>query len=130
MELLDRAAALDIDDPLAGFRDRFVPNDKLVSYLDGNSLGRPLRVTVDRLGEFVTARWGGRLIRGWDESWMEVPVEVGDSIGRVLLGAAAGQTVVGDSTSVLLYKLIRAAVSARPGRTELVCDSDNFWGDR
>jgi kynureninase len=130
MDLLDRAASLDADDPLARFRDRFVPNGTLVSYLDGNSLGRPLRVTVDRLAGFVTDEWGGRLIRGWDESWMDAPLQVGDTLGRVVLGAAPGQTVIGDSTSVLLYKLIRAAVAARPGRTELVCDSDNFPTDR
>jgi kynureninase len=130
MDPLDRAAALDADDPLAGFRDRFVPNDTLLSYLDGNSLGRPLRVTVDRLAEFVTDQWGGRLIRGWDETWMDAPLQLGDSLGRVLLGAASGQTTIGDSTSVLLYKLVRAAVAARPGRTELVCDTDNFPTDR
>jgi kynureninase len=78
----------------------------------------------------VAQEWGGRLIRGWDERWLAEPGRVGDELGRVALGAAAGQTIVGDSTTVLLYKLIRAAVDARPGRTELVCDRDNFPTDR
>jgi kynureninase len=130
--VLTEAARLDAADPLAPFRDRFVGTDGTdpVAYLDGNSLGRPLRVTGERLATFVTQEWGGRLICGWDERWLDEPTRVGDELGRVALGAAAGQTVVGDSTTVLLYKLIRAAVDARPGRAELVCDRDNFPTDR
>ncbi|WP_309616516.1 aminotransferase class V-fold PLP-dependent enzyme [Salinibacterium sp.] len=124
------AADLDANDPLAGFVSRFIQSDQVVAYLDGNSLGRPLKTTVDRLGGFVTHDWGSRLIRSWDEQWMELPLTLGDRIGRITLGAAAGQTVVGDSTTVLLYKLIRAAVDARPGRTEIVIDRDNFPTDR
>ncbi|MEO9325047.1 aminotransferase class V-fold PLP-dependent enzyme [Nocardioides sp. C4-1] len=117
-------------DPLAGYRDRFVGTESPLVYLDGNSLGRPLRATADRLSTFVTTEWGERLIRGWDESWFRLPEVVGDEIGRVCLGAAAGQTVVGDSTTVLLYKAMRAAVALRPGRTEIVVDRDNFPTDR
>ncbi|MBC7592323.1 MAG: aminotransferase class V-fold PLP-dependent enzyme, partial [Salinibacterium sp.] len=102
----------------------------VLSYLDGNSLGRPLTATLQRLTDFVTNDWGSRLIRSWDEQWMELPLTLGDRIGSVTLGAAAGQTLVGDSTTVLLYKLIRAAVDARPGRTEIVIDRDNFPTDR
>ncbi|MFG1926010.1 kynureninase [Cryptosporangium sp. NPDC048952] len=121
--------ALDAADPLAHFRDRFVAAD-IVAYLDGNSLGRPLRVTRDNLVRFVDDVWGERLIRAWDEGWMETPTTLGDTIGRVTLGAAPGQTVVGDSTTVMLYKLVRAALDARPGRTELVLDTANFPTDR
>jgi kynureninase len=130
--VLAEAARLDAADPLASFRDRFVgtDSDAVPAYLDGNSLGRPLRVTGERLAAFVTHEWGGRLIRGWDERWLAEPGRVGDELGRVALGAAAGQTTVGDSTTVLLYKLVRAAVDARPDRTELVCDRDNFPTDR
>ena len=104
------AAALDAADPLARHRDRFVGADTPLVYFDGNSLGRPLAVTADRLASFVREEWGGRLIRGWDERWYDLPLTLGDEIGRVCLGAAAGQTFVGDSTTVLLYKLIRAGV--------------------
>ncbi|MCS5718743.1 kynureninase [Herbiconiux sp. CPCC 205763] len=123
-------AELDRLDPLAGYRERFLPSDGLVAYLDGNSLGRPLRVTADHLGAFVARDWGGRLIRAWDEQWMELPFSLGDRIAAATLGAAPGQTVVADSTTVLLYKLMRAAVDARPGRHELVLDDDNFPTDR
>jgi kynureninase len=100
-------------------------------YFDGNSLGRPLVVTAQRVERFVREEWGGRLIRGWDEGWFDLPLTLGDEIGRVCLGAAGGQTFVGDSTTVLLYKLVRAAVDAAPpGRDEIVVDDDNFPTDR
>ena len=128
-----RARDLDAADPLRGFRERFVeiPAEAgVVSYIDGNSLGRPPRDAPERLARFVREEWGARLIRGWDEGWMELGQEVGDRLGRVVLGAAPGQVVVADSTTVLLYKLARAAVAARPGRREIVLDTDNFPTDR
>jgi kynureninase len=122
--------ALDDADPLAPLRDRFVGTGSPLVYLDGNSLGRPLTVTGDRLRSFVEDEWGRRLIRGWDEGWFELPLTLGDELGRVCLGAGPGQVAVGDSTTVLLYKLMRTAVAARPGRTEIVIDRDNFPTDR
>jgi len=128
--LEDRARDLDAADPLRAFRERFVAMDGVVAYLDGNSLGRPPLTTRDRLDRFVREEWGGRLIRGWDEGWMDLGQAVGDRLGRVVLGAAPGQVVVADSTTVILYKLARAAVAARPGRREIVLDTDNFPTDR
>jgi kynureninase len=128
--LARRAAALDAADPLAHLRERFVPAPDVVAYLDGNSLGRPIAGTAERLAAFVRDGWGGRLIRGWDERWLAEPERLGDEIGRVALGAAPGQTLVGDSTTVLLYKAARAALAARPGRTEIVLDAANFPTDR
>jgi kynureninase len=130
VDLAARAADLDRADPLHRFTDRFVRAPGVVSYLDGNSLGRPLAALGDRVREFTTYEWGTRLIRRWDESWMAKPYALGDRIGRVLLGAAPGQTFVGDSTTVLLYKLIRAAADDRPDRTEIIIDDDNFPTDR
>ncbi|WP_411698152.1 kynureninase [Conyzicola sp.] len=127
---LDSAAPRDDADPIAHHRDLFVRDASVTAYLDGNSLGRPLMASVDRVTSFLTEEWGGRLIRGWGEGWLELPQRIGDDLGRVALGAAAGQTVIGDSTTVLLYKLVRAAVDARPGRTEIVIDRDNFPTDR
>jgi kynureninase len=124
------AEELDRDDPLASYRDQFVGAATDLVYFDGNSLGRPLAATGPELLRFVEQEWGGRLIRGWDEGWFELPEVIGDDLGRVVLGAAAGQTVVGDSTTVLLYKLLRGAVALRPGRTEVVLDRDNFPTDR
>jgi kynureninase len=126
------ASQLDAADPLARFRARFVAADdpSIVAYLDGNSLGRPLAVTAERLAGFVAGPWGRGLIRSWDEAWMAEPLAVGDRLAQVVLGAGPGQVTVADSTSVLLYKLIRAGVAARPGRDEVVIDRDNFPTDR
>ncbi len=127
---LDRARELDAQDPLAHFRERFLPAEGVIAYLDGNSLGRPLAATAQRMQSFISDAWGTRLIRGWDEEWMRWPETTGDLIGSAVIGAARGQTVVADSTSVMLYKLARAAVGARPDRTEIVMDTDNFPTDR
>jgi kynureninase len=129
-DLRRRAAELDARDELAPFRSRFAPAPGVVAYLDGNSLGRPLRDTAERLAAFARDEWGTRLIRSWGESWMNRPYELGDRIGEVALGAAPGQTVVGDSTTVLLYKLLRAAVEARPDRDEIVAVAGDFPTDR
>lgn len=128
--LLEHARALDAADPLAAHLDAFADAPGVDAYLDGNSLGRPLRDIPERLAAFVREDWGTRLIRSWDEQWMALPMELGDRIGRVALGAASGQTVVADSTSVLIYKLMRAAAAADPTRTELVIEAGNFPTDR
>ncbi len=124
------ATELDAGDSLGRYRSLFVETPGLVAYLDGNSLGRPLTASVERVERFVRDEWAGKLIRGWDSGWMDQPVTVGDALGRAALGAAPSQTVIGDSTTVLLYKAIRAALDARAGRTEIVIDRDNFPTDR
>ena len=131
---MSTAAALDAADPLAHFRARFVGAGSDLVYFDGNSLGRPVAAAAERLVAFVHEEWGGRLIRGWDERWMDLPTTLGDDLARVCLGAAPGQTAIGDSTTVWLYKLMRAAVDhavrVDPRRTEIVIDTDNFPTDR
>ena len=125
------AEELDRADPLARFRHHFAGDEEgVLAYLDGNSLGRPVISAPSVLAEFVTGPWGVRLIRGWDEAWMDEPTRVGDRLGEVVLGAASGQVIVADSTSVLIYKLVRAAVDADPGRTEIIIDRQNFPTDR
>lgn len=128
--LAELAAALDADDPLAAYRNDFILPEGVIAYLDGNSLGRPLKATRERLAHLVDQEWGERLIRAWDEEWMSRPLALGDQLGDVVLGAAPGQVMVGDSTTVMLYKLSRAAVDARPGRTEIIADTENFPTDR
>lgn len=132
--LHEQAAELDAADEIAFARDRFVPmgdgENAVQAYLDGNSLGRPLRSTQRRINDLIEGAWGTRLIRSWDEQWMDLPLTLGDRIGSVVLGAAPGQTFVGDSTTVLLYKLLRAAVALDPSRDEIVLDRENFPTDR
>jgi kynureninase len=124
-----RAEALDARDPLVAFRDRFAIDDPELVYLDGNSLGRLPRATVERLSDVVHREWGGELIRGW-RRWMDLPGRIGDRLGVELLGARAGEVVLSDSTTVNFYKLAAAALDARPGRRTIVTDRDNFPTDR
>lgn len=134
-----RAVAMDAADPLASFPSRFLPSadQTLRAYLDGNSLGRPPVEAAAAMDDFIRQRWGTRLIQGWTDGWMSWPTQVGDELAAAALGAGLGQTLVADSTSVLLYKLARAAL-ALPGsggtsiarRSEIVVDTDNFPTDR
>ena len=124
------AEALDADDPLRAFRERFVleadGGDRI--YLDGNSLGRLPRETPARLASFVD-EWGARLVGGWAD-WIELPVRVGDLLATGVLGALPGEVLACDSTTVNLYKLAHAALTARPGRGAILVDPSDFPTDR
>jgi kynureninase len=126
----DSAAELDAVDPLHAFLDRFAPVPPGLIYLDGNSLGRLPTATTAALHQLVTHEWGERLIRGWDEGWMELPRRIGDRLGEHLLGAAGGQILLADSTTVCFYKLAAAALAARPDRPHIITDAGNFPTDR
>jgi kynureninase len=126
----DRSYAQELDaaDPLAGFRDRFAWPDERLIYLDGNSLGPLPLATRARIDEVVAQDWGAGLVRSWDR-WIDLPRLAGEALGQ-LIGAAPGQVIVCDSTTINLYKLACAALDARPGRTVIVTDDDNFPTDR
>jgi len=126
---LTQAHRLDAEDPLAAFRDEFVVGEPDLVYLDGNSLGRLPKVTRSRLAAAVDEEWGVDLIRGWDR-WIGLAREVGDLLAGGVVEADPGEVVLADSTSVNLYKLAVAACDARPGRTVIVTDDDNFPTDR
>jgi kynureninase len=127
-EELARAEELDRADPLAGFRDRFLIADPETVYLDGNSLGRLPLSTRDRLRRAVDEEWGGELVRGWAH-WMDIGRSAGDVLAGII-GAHPGEVVLADSTSVNLYKLASAALSAVPDRRVLLTDEENFPTDR
>lgn len=126
----DDAVALDLADPLAAYRDEFLLGDDPVAYLDGNSLGRPPRRTLDRVESLLRHEWGQRLIRSWEDGWLELPEQVGDRLAAACLGAAAGQTVIAESTSVNLFKALHAACGLREGRDEIVASDADFPTDR
>jgi kynureninase len=124
----EAAVELDRSDPLGGFRERYVFTDQDLIYLDGNSLGR-LPATVPTLVDRVVRHeWGDRLIRSWNEGWWDMQLEIGDRLAP-LIGAAPGEVIISDSTSVNVYKLATAALTARPGRARIVTDSTNFPTD-
>ncbi|GAC1342461.1 MAG: kynureninase [Candidatus Dormibacteria bacterium] len=126
-----RAACVELDvlSPLRALRDRFVLEDGLV-YLDGNSLGALPRQTAARMADVVERQWGRGLIRSWNsEGWIDAPRRVGDKIGKII-GAAPGETIVADSTSVNLFKLAAGALSLRPERRTILVEAGNFPSDR
>jgi kynureninase len=125
---LAEARRLDAADPLARFRREFVVTDPRLIYLDGNSLGRLPRQASPRLREAIERQWGGRLIRGWGEGWFTASQRIGGKLAR-LIGAPPEDVVVADSTSVNLFKLVVAALRARPGRQTIVTDEMNFPTD-
>jgi kynureninase len=125
---LDYAMQLDSQDELAQFRDEFVIEDPALIYLDGNSLGRLPKRTAARLRHVVERGWVERLIRGWGEDWFHAPQRIGAKIAQ-LIGAAPDEVIVCDSTSVNLFKLVVAAMRARPGRHKIVTDDLNFPSD-
>jgi kynureninase len=131
MMVTDREYALSLDenDPLRGFRSLFMITDPHMCYLDGNSLGRLPLATVSAVNEFMTGEWAAEVVTGWSH-WVDEAQPTGDLLGRATLGAAAGQVLVCDTTSVNFYQLALAAINARPGRKTIITDAANFPTDR
>lgn len=120
--------ALDRDDPLADMRNEFLLPDNLI-YLDGNSLGAMPLIAQQRARQVVEQQWGQDLIKSWNQhNWIHLPAVVGEKIAR-LIGAAAGQTICCDSTSVNLYKLLVCALGMRKNRHVVLTETDNFPAD-
>jgi len=128
---MQRADAIELDenDPLKHYKNEFVITDPNTCYLDGNSLGRLPHKTVKAINDFLTQEWGPEIVTGWSH-WVDEAQSVGDLIGRSALGAAAGQVLACDTTSVNFYQLAAAAIKARPSRKTIIIDAANFPTDR
>ncbi len=131
MKVTDREYALELDrkDPLAHFKSQFVIGDPDMCYLDGNSLGRLPKATITAINDFMTKEWGPEVVTGWSH-WVDEAQPTGDLLGAAALGAAPGQVLVCDTTSVNFYQLCLAAIHARPGRKTIITDAANFPTDR
>jgi kynureninase len=128
--MITRATLAELDriDPLAPFRDRFLLPGDLI-YLDGNSLGPLPKATPSRVAEVVAREWGASLIRSWNNHhWIDLPSRIGEKIGR-LIGAAPATTIVADSTSLNLFKLLSAALDQRSERRTILTETGNFPTD-
>ncbi len=125
--MLADAQELDAQDPLREFRDRFVIDDPELIYLDGNSLGRLPKATIQLQRNLIEIHWGSGLIRSWSD-WLDLPQRLGNKIAK-LIGVQEGEVLVCDSTSVNFYKLVMAALELRSDRTEIVTDEANFPSD-
>ncbi|MGW6455594.1 kynureninase [Streptomyces sp. NPDC055078] len=125
--LAAKAKTLDAADELAAARELFTLDESV--YLDGNSLGALPAHVPGRVADVVARQWGELRIRSWTEGdWWTAPERIGDRIAP-LVGAAPGQIVVGDSTSVNVFKAVVAAARLRPDRTEIVVDATTFPSD-
>jgi kynureninase len=127
---VDRETCLSFDrqDPLAPMRDEFAVPEGVI-YLDGNSLGALPRQTLPRITQVIGEEWGSGLIRSWNAAhWIDAPARIGDKIAR-LIGAARGEVVVADSTSVNLFKLLAGALRLQPGRHFILTEESNFPTD-
>lgn len=124
----DDCLALDAKDTLAPLRDEFDLPEKLI-YLDGNSLGPlPHRVCA-RIEHLVKQEWGADLIKSWNQhDWINLPLTVGEKIAP-LVGAAPGQVLCADSTSINLFKVLASACSLSNDRTVILSSDDNFPTD-
>jgi kynureninase len=125
---LSFARELDDRDELAGFRHEFAIDEPNLIYLDGNSLGRLPKRTVVVMNHAVRHGWGSRLIRVWNDGWIDAPTEIGAKIAG-LVGAQADEILVTEATSINLFKLAVAALRVRPDRAKIVSDVFNFPSD-
>ena len=127
---LDDCKRLDAQDPLAALRELFMLPEGVI-YLDGNSLGVLPKAAPARIAEVVSKEWGEGLIRSWNSAcWIDLPQRLGDKLAR-LIGAAPGEVVCTDGTSVNLYKVLFAALSQMKasGRTVVISERSNFPTD-
>ena len=119
---------LDENDPLAGKRDEFDLPDGII-YLDGNSLGAMPRLALERSRQVMEQQWADDLVTSWNKHrWIDLPLEVGEKIAP-LLGAAPGQVICCDSTSINLFKLLCCALDMQHPRRIVLSQQDNFPAD-
>jgi len=124
---LDQVLALDKNDQLAAYKDHFAQNDQLI-YLDGNSLGKLPKKSVNLINDLVTNQWGQNLIRSWNDHWIDLSQKTAAKIAQ-LVGAGPDEIFVGDTTSINLYKLLFAALTIQKGKQKILTDSLNFPSD-
>ena len=125
---LDEARQLDASDPLAFARERFSLPEGVI-YLDGNSLGALPKAAPAALAEAAERQWGEDLISSWNKhEWIDWPTTIAAKLSPIV-GAKPNQLLIADSTSVCLFKLLAAAVRARPGRGTIVTQQANFPTD-
>ncbi len=119
---------MDVDDPLAGFREEFaLPEDTV--YLNGNSLGAMPKKAMAQVQQTVVNEWGKDLIKSWNvHDWFHLPQRLGDRLATVI-GASSGEVLVTDSTGINLFKVLSAALTIQPERTKIVMEGSNFPTD-
>jgi len=125
----DYVQNLDKKDPLNKYVHQFVRTDEDLCYLDGNSLGRLPKKTVEVINNFLLNEWGKELVSGWN-TWIDEAQRVGDLLAESALGASKGQILATDTTSINFYRACIAAIKLNPGKKTIIADEANFPTDR
>lgn len=125
--LYQKALELDKKDELARFKDAFVSEPDTI-YLDGNSLGKLPKKTIEQTNNLIANQWGKGLIRSWNEHWIDLPQKTAAKIAQIV-GAQPDEIFVGDSTSLNLYKLAFATLSLNQSKKKIISDNLNFPTD-
>jgi kynureninase len=107
---------------LLSYRSRFPILEKTL-YLINHSLGAMPERVYDRLRDFADA-WGTRGIRAWEEGWWEMPVTIGDKIGRII-GADPGSVAMHQNVSVC-QSIILSCFDLSQKRNKIVYEAMNF----
>jgi kynureninase len=111
-----------VNDPLLRWRVEF-PTLARTTHMISHSLGAmPLR-TRERLAQFAD-EWTERSIRAWSEGWWDMPVTVGDLIGKII-DAAPGSVVMHQNVSIC-QQIVLSALDWSGKRNRLVTESLNF----
>ena len=121
------AQKLDQEDVLAGFKNYFENNSNEI-YLDGNSLGKLPKKTLEILQETIQDQWGKRLIRSWNDTWLDLPLRLAKKYGA-LLNIKKEEVIIGESTSVRLYQILHALINSKKYTNQLSSDNLNFPTD-
>jgi kynureninase len=108
---------------LTAYRDRF-PILRDTTYLINHSLGAMPAAAEEGLAEFART-WRERGIRAWGEGWWELPMTVGDQIGRII-GAPPGSTVMHQNVAIAEAIVLSCFRPVDPGRNRVVYEEGNF----
>jgi kynureninase len=117
----DRPSAASTD--LRSYRDRF-PILEHTTYLINHSLGAMPAAAEERVLEFARS-WRERGIRAWAEGWWEMPMTVGDQVGRII-GAPPGSTVMHQNVAVAEAIVVSCFRPVDPDRNRVVYEEGNF----
>ena len=127
MELKQIAIEKDNNDDLKSFKSRFVNNENEI-YLDGNSLGKLPVVTENDLITAVKNEWGQNLISSWNDNWLKMSEKINFKMSK-LINSDNDEVLVGESTSVNLYKILYCLLDSNQYKKNLVTDCLNFPSD-
>jgi kynureninase len=109
-------------DSLARWRDEFPILARTV-YMISNSLGAMPRQTARNLAEYAEV-WATRGVRGWEDRWWEMPIEIGNKVARVI-GAPAGTVSMHENVTTA-HLVALSCERPTASRKTIVCSEMDF----